>query len=132
MNDEPYAVTVLYLSGQVIVQLEEGFWLDTPGPLREEALRAHLEQVRAEFLALGSPAEWVRAVVLSARLLTLGSGGSALVLGATQGPAAVSPIGAAGVLAVAAGLVPRHWITRAIQPLVQWKLRRLLSRVSRS
>jgi hypothetical protein len=133
MDDEPYAVTVLYLSGQVIVQLDEEFWVDTPGPLREKAIRAHVEEVRAEFLALGSPAALVvPAVRVTRAALMLGSGSPAIVLGITQGLAAVTPIGALTVITAAVGLVPHSWITRAIRPLVELKLRRLLSRMGRS
>lgn len=129
----PYAATVLYLSGQVIVQLEERFWLDTPAPLREDAIRAHVEQVRSELRAMGSPAALAGPVVLAARgLATVASGIPALVQWITAGTLAAATITPFGVVALAAWLVPRRWIVRAIQPLIRAWFRRLLSRSARA
>jgi hypothetical protein len=127
--DAPYAVTVLYLSGQVIVQLEERFWRETPGPLRDASIRAHVEQVRAAFQAMGSPAVLAGTVVRAVRgLWTAASGAPVLVQWITQGTMAAATLTPFGVLAAAAWLVPRPWIERAIRPLVRAWLRRMLSR----
>lgn len=118
--DAPYAATVVGLTGQVVVQVERRFWRETPGPLREAALRAHAAQVREEVGALGSLEDLVPWAVLGVRgaasapaLLKLGLSGTLLEL---SGALALAPL--------LVGLFRPGWLLWPVRAWVRRRLRR--------
>lgn len=122
-GDAVYAMTVVGLSGSVIVQLDRRLWLDTPRPLREARIEAHLEQVRTELHGLRRPGRILRLVALGARAAVLAAGAGAAWETWAAGPS----WGTAAVLAVSAtGLIPGRWLAPLFRRAVALALRRLL------
>lgn len=119
-RNAPYAVTIVQLSGQVIVELEERFWRETPTPLRGDAIREHVEQVRDELHRIGSPAALIGAAVLAVRLIPLLLSGGTLL---ADDPPSVWSIGLYTLTAAAWLVPPRFLVARVVLPLIRLYLR---------
>src|SRR4051794_18305028 len=63
----PYAVTTIALEGDVLVQIDRGWWLETPATFRAAALAAHGTRVIEAVEALGSPASLISFLALPVR-----------------------------------------------------------------
>lgn len=127
---DAYAVTVLGLSGDVVVQIDERFWLDTPAPERRAEIAAHIDDVRSEIGAMRSPAALIGAAVTGFRVMvTLASGSRPAADVWFDGWASASSAGTLIALAAiaAAWVTPTNAIARLAAPLVRWYLRRLLA-----